>query len=248
LEATDNAPIPGIWSAWRGGLLIGLAFGLAMAIKVSALPLLAPIVVALALRGRRFGFDHALLAALGVGAAAIVTFCLVSPYAIIDSAEFFQQVKTQTDLSQGALDYPYVRQFSGTIPYVYEIQQMLLYDMGLPLALLGLGGFAWVAQRVWRRWYDEWAIIAVFLVGYFAVVGGAYVKFTRYMLPIFAPLAVCGAAALAALAAWGTRRLALARESTAPASPSSANILLARLRGDPFTGWLATHATRLYGP
>ena len=51
---------------------------------------------------------------------------------------------------------------------------------------------------------------------YFAVVGSAYTKFSRYMLPIFAPLVICGAGALVALAAWGTRRLA--RMASAPAS------------------------------
>ena len=40
-----------------------------------------------------------------------------------------------------------------------------------------------------------------------ASVGGAYMKFSRYMLPVFAPLAICGAAALGALSAWGLRRL-----------------------------------------
>ena len=96
-----------------------------------------------------------------------------------------------------------MRQFAGTIPFVYQIQQMLLYDMGLPLGLLGLGGFAWALSRLWRRWDDDWGILIVWIVPYFAIIGDAYTKFTRYMLPVFAPLAICGAGAVVALATWG---------------------------------------------
>ena len=105
-----------------------------------------------------------------------------------------------------------MRHFAGTTPFAYQLSQMILYDMGLPLALLGLAGFAWAVSRVWRRWSDEWGIVVIFLAGYFAVVGSAYVKYTRYMLPVFAPLAVCGAVALVVFARWGTARLAAASD------------------------------------
>jgi YYY domain-containing protein len=210
--------LPTIWSSWRGGLFIGVAFGLAMATKISALPLLAPIALALILLARRRGIEHAAFTFLGIAGAALLTFAVTSPYAFIDSTTFWQQINEQTMLSRGQLDYPYVRHFAGTKPFVYQLQQMILYDMGLPLALLGLAGLAWAVSRVWRRWDDEWGVVVVFLAGYYAVVGSAYVKYTRYMLPVFAPLAVCGAAALVALARWGATRIAAS--NTAPASPT----------------------------
>src|SRR5260370_10052289 len=80
--------------------------------------------------------------------------------------------------------------------------------MGLPLGLLGLAGFGWALARVWRRLDDDWTILVVWLLGYFAVIGSAYMKFSRYMLPVCVPLALCGAAALAAPAKWRTRRTA----------------------------------------
>lgn len=194
------------WAVWGLGALAGTAFALAFASKISAAPLLAPILVAAALVWRRKGAEYALLMLAGTGFAAMITFLVTSPYALIDWKNFIAQVSEQTALSQGKLDYPYVRQFAGTVPFVYQIQQMLLYDMGLPLGLLGLGGFAWALSRLWRRWDDDWVLLIVWVVPYFAVIGDAYTKFTRYMLPIFAPLAICGAGALAALAAWGIRQ------------------------------------------
>ncbi|MEO7001319.1 MAG: DUF2298 domain-containing protein [Ktedonobacterales bacterium] len=207
------------WGAWGMGLALGASYALALASKVSALPLIVPMLVALALLWRRRGFDVALLATAGLLGGAIVTFLIVSPYTLIDWHNFMSQVNEQTALSQGKLDYPYVRQFTNTTPYVYEIQQMLLYDMGLPLGLLGLAGFAWAASRIWRFLADDWAILVSWLVVYFVVIGDSYTKFTRYMLPVFAPLAICAAGMLAALVVWGVSR---ASQSVQPPGEAAA--------------------------
>ncbi len=178
-----------------------------MATKVSALPLLAPIGVALALCWRRRSLDEALLALVGIVGAAILVFVVTSPYALIDWSSFTASVVEQNDLSRGLLDYPYVIQFANTTPFVYELQQLLLYDMGLPLGLLGLAGFGWAVSRLWRTLNSDWTILVTWLVVYFAIVGSAYTKFTRYMLPVFTPLAICGACAIFAWLAWGQSRL-----------------------------------------
>ncbi|MGH2484896.1 MAG: phospholipid carrier-dependent glycosyltransferase, partial [Ktedonobacterales bacterium] len=220
-DGDEAVPRPAFWSAWGGGVFIGVSFGLAMATKVSALPLLAPILVALLLRWRRRGLEEALLALLGLGAAVVITYLLTSPYTLIDWKNFQLQVNEQTNLSQGKLDYPYVRQFAGTTPFVYEIRQLLLYDMGLPLGLAGLAGIGWAISRVWRRLDSDWGILVVWTLGYFAVIGSAYTKFSRYMLPVFTPLAICAAAMIAALAMWGTRRVALPRSVQAQPTPTA---------------------------
>ncbi len=208
------------WRVWRAGLLIGLGAGLAIATKVSALPLLAPIAVAVYLFARRQGLDAAVMAVLGILGAALLTFFITSPYALLDWTDFQQQVSQQAQLSQGKLDYPYVLQFTETVPYLYQVREMLLYDLGLPLALLGLAGFGWAIARLWRSLADDWAILVVWIGVYFAIVGGAYTKYPRYMLPLYPPLAICGAAALVALAAWGQRRLRMLVKTPLPAAPS----------------------------
>ncbi|HEX8994413.1 MAG TPA: DUF2298 domain-containing protein, partial [Ktedonobacterales bacterium] len=195
------------WGFWLYGVLAGVGFALAVASKVSALPLAAPIALACLLAWRRRNAEAGLLAAAGMIAAAIVTFLITSPYALIDWKEFIAQVSQQTALSQGKLDFPYVRQFAGTTPFLYQIRQLLLYDMRIPLGLTGLAGAGWALSRVWRRWDDDWGILLIWIAPYFAIIGDAYTKFTRYMLPIFAPLAICGAGALVALATWAVARL-----------------------------------------
>lgn len=243
----NEQPRREIWQAWRAGLFIGVGAGLALAVKVSALPLLAPVLVALALRLRRRGFDEALLALLGIVSAAILAFLITSPYVLIDWQTFRAQVNEQTMLSRGQLDYPYVRQFTNETPFVYQIQQMLLYDMGLPLGLLGLAGFTWAASRLWRTLNNDWTIVVVWLVGYFAVIGSAYMKFTRYMLPVFAPLAICGAAALVAFAAWGTRRIRERTTADATDVPASRTAAVRAWLCDPFAIPLVARLSRQWG-
>ncbi|HEU5347439.1 MAG TPA: DUF2298 domain-containing protein [Ktedonobacterales bacterium] len=230
----------GQWWAWRLGVLIGLAFALAIATKVSALPLAVPIAVALLLCWRRNGIYAALLALLGIASTGLIAFILVSPYTFLDWREFQLQVTEQTMLSQGQLDYPYVRQFADATNYIYPLRQLLLYDMGLPLGLLGIAGFVWAASKLWRTLNTDWLIFVAWLAVYFGIVGGAYMKFTRYMLPVFVGLAICGAAALGALSAWGLGRLsARGGDAVGETQPW--------WRRDPFGLPLAQRATALWG-
>ena len=243
-DEDEFIPRPAFWSAWGGGVFVGVSFGLAMATKVSALPLLAPILVALLLRWRRRGLEEALLAVMGLGALAVIAYLVTSPYTLIDWKNFQLQVNEQTNLSQGKLDYPYVRQFAGTTPFLYDIRQLLLYDMGLPLGLAGLAGIGWAISKVWRRLDSDWGILVVWTLGYFAIIGSAYTKFSRYMLPVFTPLAICAVGMLAALASWGASRIVSARQQQG--SPSSDRLPLLSGALSPFAR-LMNAMTRRWG-
>ncbi|HEU5368906.1 MAG TPA: glycosyltransferase family 39 protein, partial [Ktedonobacterales bacterium] len=142
--------------AQGGGLgwvvLSGVATGLALASKFSALPLLLPLLLAYILYWQRSEFLLALprlLISLGAG---LLTFISAMPYALIDLPDFEAAIKQQSDLTTGTLDFPYVHQFAGTTPYLYELKNMLFYDLGVPLALLALVGCVVVVRRVWRDW------------------------------------------------------------------------------------------------
>jgi len=214
----------------RWSLVAGLGYGLALATKFSAAPLVVPLFVACVLRWRRRG----LFAALGSFFSALATtgliFLIAMPYALLDLANFRQQVVEQGDLARGLLDFPYVRQFAGTTPYLYEGQNMLLWGMGLTLGLAVCAGFAWLVWRagkevlmwkrdltgslpdphtghpataleisgVWRSDMDLWLVVLSWVVIYSAIVGSFYVKYMRYMLPVYPFLTLIAAALLVA--------------------------------------------------
>ena len=120
------------------------------------------------------------------------------PYALLDIKEFIQQVSEQGSLARGSLDYPYVRQFAGTIPFLYQAQNILLWGMGLTLGLAVVAGFIWLGWRIWKRSAGLWLVVLSWVVVYGAITGSFYVKFMRYMLPLYPFLTLIAASVLIA--------------------------------------------------
>ncbi len=213
----------------RWSLVAGLGYGLALATKFSAAPLVVPLFVACILRWRRRGLFTAQGSFFSVLATTGLVFLIAMPYAFLDLTNFRQQVAEQGDLARGLLDLPYVRQFAGTTPYVYEGQNMVLWGMGVTLGLAAFAGFIWLLWRAgrqvlmsggslvwernlagtsiattsnmsgaWRRDIDLWLVVLTWVVTYSAIVGSFYVKFMRYMLPVYPFLTLMAAALLVA--------------------------------------------------
>jgi YYY domain-containing protein len=178
-------------------LLTGLSYGLALATKFSAAPLAISIVIAVLLRWyQRRDIWSAINMLLYAALVTVVTAFVAQPYAFLDWQNFVSQVSDQGSLARGMLDLPYVRQFAGTIPVVYQVQNMVLWGMGLTLGLVALAGLGWFLWRfLGQRKVDAWLVVLAWVVIYGAINCSFYVKFMRYMLPIY-PLLTLMAAAL----------------------------------------------------
>jgi 4-amino-4-deoxy-L-arabinose transferase-like glycosyltransferase len=197
----------------RDAIAMGIAFGLALATKVSAAPLLVPIVVAV-LRAngdkvtRRQGDKEigsprvsvspglrvlkgwlaqiwSARATLGsILAVALGAFIVTQPYALLDPIRYFGQIGTESLVARGWLDYPYTRQYTDTSPFVYPIVQSSIWGMGLPLGIFAWLGSALFAWRFWReRDWHDGFILSWALI-YFLIVGAQYAKYLRYLLPL----------------------------------------------------------------
>jgi hypothetical protein len=183
----------------RWSLVAGLGYGLALATKFSAAPLIIPLMIALLLRWHKHGLFSALLSFLLAICVSAAIFLIAMPYALLDRQNFVQQLSAQGDLARGYLDLPYVRQFAGTMPYLYEVQNMLFWGMGLTLGLAAFAGLLWFCWRVWQRNASRWLIVLSWVLVYGAITGEFYVKFMRYMLPIYPFLTLMAAALLLAV-------------------------------------------------
>lgn len=178
-------------------LLAGVGYGLALATKFSAAPLAVPLFIALLLRGYRQRDYLSAFIFLFFAAALTLLVCLVAqPYALLDARNFIAQVSEQGSLARGTLDLPYVRQFAGTIPFLYEAQNMLLWGLGLTLGLASVAGLLWLLWRFWRRDAGNWLIPLSWVLVYGAITCSFYVKFMRYMLPLYPLFALMAAAVL----------------------------------------------------
>lgn len=146
-------------------LLTGVASGLAIASKFSALPVLAtPAVAALVVVWREVQQSRqearpqdgrvAFWALSSVGAAwaaAFVTFFVTSPYAVLDWSNFARAVLVEQGMMvRGVADFPFTRQYRNTLPYVYFIQQQVQWGLGWPLGLVALAGTCYAVWELVR--------------------------------------------------------------------------------------------------
>jgi YYY domain-containing protein len=192
----------------RWSFVAGLGYGLALATKFSAAPLAVPLLVAALLRWYRRDFFSALVSLLLASVLTVLAFLIVEPYSLLDMPNFVQQVAEQGNLARGLLDLPYVRQFAGTVPYVYEVQNMVLWGMGVLLGLAALVGLGWLLWLVWRRKQGiaPWLVVLSWVLVYSGITGSFYAKFMRYMLPVYPFLTLMAATLLLTIVAVGRNK------------------------------------------
>ncbi len=191
----------------RDYLLSGVCIGLALATKVSALPLFSVFFVTHLFgllrwnSSKRQGLTSersaSLLWRLFIAALLVcgLVFLICQPYALLDFQEFWRQIQEQRNMVQGQWRPPYILQYEHTMPYWYQVKQLFLYSMGLPLGVLSILGTLFMLLRVIqefrlrplpalsRRW-QAMVVLLAWALPVFWLVGGFYVKFLRYMLPL----------------------------------------------------------------
>ena len=195
-------------------VLTGVAIGLAVSSKYSALPVVLVPAMATFLKtegGRQKAEDSSVILPpssfrllLITAALSFITFALTSPFVLLDFDNFYQAVvKEQGQMVSGAADFPFTRQYRNTLPYIYFIKQQIQWGLWWPLGLLSLAGTGWVAARMFfgKLKTGEWLILA-WLIPYFGFTGLFLAKFMRYMSPVTPFVIVFGVGLLA----WIARR------------------------------------------
>ncbi len=205
-------------SLW-GAALGGLFFGLALATKVSSAPLALSFVVAgllflfrredgsLSLNGvPRSRWSRAVGAVVLAGAVALIAFVVAEPYALLDWRRFVKDVVEQGEMVRRIRDYPYTRQYVDTPAFLYQIQQLTVWGMGIPLGVVGFAGLVFTTVVVLKKRLPADVLILSWVLPYFLITGIFQVKFLRYLLMITPLLSLMGARMLFAWRDYVTRR------------------------------------------
>lgn len=209
-------------------LFIGCCFGLALATKITAILLAAPIAVAFLFWFLKKKHVPLLLFYLIlVSAGAAVMFAATMPYGVIDFTTFKTQTLDQSRMSTDPYIFPYTLQYVGTTPYWYFIKNMLLWGMGIPLGVLAFSGTLWVLVQLIKNTFfwlkhrqkpitnhlyalaDQQVItiIVLFFLLYFGFIGKSAVKFMRYMHPVYPLLCVFAAVFVSSILARFSARI-----------------------------------------
>ena len=199
----------------RYSLLAGVFVALALATKVSSMPLLAPLVMAhvfSALRqapissitsvrvpdiwwvvGRRLVY---------AGLTVAGVFFIAEPYAILDFDRFWADVSEQSEMVRRIRDYPFTRQYVDTTPYIYHIKQLAFFGLGLPLGLVAWAGLGYGVYAAIKQRSAALGVVLFLVVPFFLITGSFDVKFLRYMLPITPFLLIFGSGMLVSGLDW----------------------------------------------
>ena len=183
-------------SRLRDSVLLGLLVGLALAPKVSVLPLLAPL--ALVYGSRLWDAGGGRLSAIPAGAfwstighacltgvIALVAFFVTTPYSLLDYRAFAEGVGSQIAMASTAGSLPFTIQYVGTPPFLYQVQQTTVWGLGLPLGILSWLAIPFtVAMAMYggRRRAD--LLVLAWVVPTFLLLESFEVRFLRYMTPL----------------------------------------------------------------
>lgn len=183
--------------AWAG-LLLGAAVG----VKPSAALFVPPALLILFVGGvvtaradRWMGTVRGLKLAFAAGTLSLVAWGLSEPYAVLDIRTYLEQVDYESRIQRGIIDAPYTRQYVGTIPGWYHLNQYVRWGAGVPLGLAAVAGLLWGIYRLPRR---DWraATLLAWIAPYTTSILLLEAKWLRYTIPITPALVLLAAAML----------------------------------------------------
>ncbi|MFN2286380.1 MAG: hypothetical protein ACK2UQ_18330, partial [Anaerolineae bacterium] len=122
----------------------------------------------------------------------LLAFTLASPWALLRPATSWNGPAVQAMMASGRFIFPYTRQYAGTLPFLYPLAQMALWGLGPATTLLGIVGVGWALWR-WRRGSFALRLACLWTLIFFLMTAGLYVKFPRYLLPLYPVWAACAA-------------------------------------------------------
>jgi hypothetical protein len=201
------------WAMWqmverkdlKYSAILGLTLGLAIAPKMSLLPILAPMLLVYWYRvldevdGYRSDitlelvqriFMHALLA----GGIAAGIFFLTSPYVLLDAGAFWGDLGAQTRMARNAGMWPFTIQYIDTPSFIYQIKQSTVWGLGIPLGVVAWASIPFTAAIAAFRTETRRAdlFVLAWVVPGFVFLETFEVHFLRYVFPLMPVMIIMG--------------------------------------------------------
>lgn len=215
-ELTDkdsNAPPSRFKSAFNMRLFIwfGVALGLAAASKINAAPVALMLPLAVLLRISDMSkeerrqevtnvFSYLTLAAL----VSLLVFRIFQPYAFSGPGFFGMSfndkwvANIQEVIRLAGADWPPSLQWARR-PIWFSFENIVLWGLGLPLAIAAWGGFVWLGWRILKGKWRKHILLWIWTAAYFTWQSSLFNPTMRYQLPIYPTLVIFAAWAIIAL-------------------------------------------------
>ena len=143
----------------------GIAFGLAVACKLNAVPIIFILPVAVILRIHRFAIKNqrkylsrAIIYLILSGLISIIVFRIAQPYAfsgpgflgINPNPLWMNNIREQRAQADGDVDFPPAMQWARR-PIWFAGENMVVWGMGMPLGMLACAGFLWIGWNLIQK-------------------------------------------------------------------------------------------------
>lgn len=175
---------------WQASVMAGTWIGMAIGSKATGALMIVPLMLTHLEKSPGIHLNRNLAFSI---MAMLAAFFITNPFALLDPIPFARALATQVAVMHGWVDWPFTRQYIGTMPLIYVIEQQARWTLGWPFVLVSLTGTVWAGWNARKTKNRQWAIIVVWIICGLMIVGTQLVKFPRYMLPFTPTLAVCTA-------------------------------------------------------
>ncbi|TAK12106.1 MAG: hypothetical protein EPO32_10015 [Anaerolineae bacterium] len=219
-------------------LLFGLALGMAVASKVNAAVVCLMLPLAVAVRMLRMTPEErakvqwSATAYLVAGAiVSVLAFRIFQPYAF-NGPSFFNfslnsgwldTLRSLLAQQTGDVDWPPSIQWARR-PVWFSAQNIILWGMGLPMALMAFGGYLAAAWRSLRGEWHKHAVLLAWVGMWFLWESSKFNPTMRYQLPSYPGFTVLAGFAVIALWDWARARAAAVESGWRKALPAVAGV------------------------
>lgn len=176
-------------------ILTSIISGIGLATKISSLILTTPIFLSfLFLFFKKINFWKLFWNLLAFISLTFFIGIIFSPYNLIKFPEFISAMKYEIGVANGQIPVFYTRQFTNSLPYLFQLKKIFPYTNGLPIFILGLIGLCLIlksliinlSRNCWGHKSSVHLLLTLFpTLIFFIYQGQLFAKWTRFMSPIF---------------------------------------------------------------
>jgi len=164
-------------------LLSILISSIGLSTKISSVFLMAPFLLSILFTSKKIS---AFLLTLTIYFTFLLPLSLLlSPHSLINWSDFTSAQSYEASVAIGTLKVFYTRQFDQTIPYLFQLSKVFPFAIGLPIFVLALFFLPKLPKYINLKNHQKFLIILLPCLVYFLYFGQLYVKWTRFMSPLF---------------------------------------------------------------
>jgi YYY domain-containing protein len=194
-------------------LLFGAALGMAMASKVSAVPVAILLPAAMVIKYAALSKEERIQIfpiifrdLISAAVTAFIVFRILQPFAftgpgflgMIPSERWLSTLKELSLQSNGNVDFPPALQWARR-PFSFAWENMVVWGLGLPLGILAWSGFLWMGWRILKGEWRQHSLLWLWTFIYFLWQSSVFSRTMRYQIPVYPILAIFAAWALVEL-------------------------------------------------